>query len=147
MTYRPILGALGFVVSPDRKKTLLVHRNARKEDDHYNKYNGLGGKMLPGEDIVSCIKREIMEEAGLICKTILLRGTINWTGFGPNGEDWLGFIFRIALMTTRPPFSVTVRASRTVSPTGVKSIAQSSLSGGVSPVVPTQSAPNFLARF
>jgi 8-oxo-dGTP diphosphatase len=24
-----------------------------------------------------------------------LRGTINWTGFGPGGEDWLGFIFRI----------------------------------------------------
>jgi 8-oxo-dGTP diphosphatase len=26
---------------------------------------------------------------------MLLRGTINWTGFGPGGEDWLGFIFRI----------------------------------------------------
>ncbi len=95
MTYQPILGTLGFVVSPDRKKTLLIHRNARKDDDHYNKYNGLGGKMLPGEDIVSCIRREIMEEAGLVCSKILLRGTINWTGFGPNGEDWLGFIFRI----------------------------------------------------
>ena len=95
MTYQPILGTLGFIVSPDQRKTLLIHRNARKEDDHYNKYNGLGGKMLPGEDIVSCIKREIMEEAGLACEKVLLRGTINWTGFGPNGENWLGFIFRI----------------------------------------------------
>lgn len=95
MTYRPILGTLGFIVSPDRQKTLLVHRNARTDDDHYNKYNGLGGKMLPGEDIVSCLKREIMEEAGLVCEKILLRGTINWTGFGPQEEDWLGFIFRI----------------------------------------------------
>ena len=26
---------------------------------------------------------------------IQLRGTVNWTGFGPNGENWLGFIFRV----------------------------------------------------
>ncbi len=95
MTYQPILGTLGFIVSPDRQKTLLVHRTARNNDAHYNKYNGLGGKMQADEDVVSCIKREIMEEAGIICEDIKLRGTINWTGFGPNGEDWLGFIFRI----------------------------------------------------
>jgi len=95
MTYQPILGTLGFIVSPDRRQTLLVHRNARPDDDHFNKYNGLGGKMKPDEDVVSCMKREIMEEAGIICEEIKLRGTINWTGFGPNGEDWLGFIFRI----------------------------------------------------
>jgi len=95
MTYTPILGTLGFIVSPDRQHTLLVHRNARRDDDHFNKYNGLGGKMKPGEDIVTCMKREIVEESGLICEEILLRGTINWTGFGPSGGDWLGFIFRI----------------------------------------------------
>ncbi len=95
MTYQPIVGTLGFIISPDRSQTLLVHRNARLDDDHYNKYNGLGGKMRSGEDVVSCMTREIMEEAGIICKEIRLRGTVNWTGFGPNGEDWLGFIFRI----------------------------------------------------
>ena len=26
---------------------------------------------------------------------MVLRGTINWTGFGPEGEDWFGFIYRI----------------------------------------------------
>lgn len=95
MVYTPILGTLGFVVSPDRRRTLLVHRNARAHDDHYGKYNGLGGKMRPDEDVLSCMKREIMEEAGIACEEIVLRGTINWTGFGPAGEDWLGFIFRI----------------------------------------------------
>ena len=102
MTYQPILGTLGFIVSPDRRETLLVHRNARRSDDHYNKYNGLGGKMRPNEDVVSCIKREIMEEAGITCEDIKLRGTINWTGFGPNGEDWLGFIFRIDRFSGTP---------------------------------------------
>ena len=102
MTYQPIIGSLGFIVSPDGKETLLVHRTARKDDDHYQKFNGLGGKMKPGEDIVSCMEREILEESGLICEKTLLRGTINWTGFGPNGEDWLGFIFRIDRFSGTP---------------------------------------------
>ncbi len=95
MPYTPIIGALGYILSPDRKKVLLVHRNAREDDEHFGKYNGLGGKMLPREDIVTCLRREIREEAGLECEEIILRGTINWTGFGPQGEDWLGFIFRV----------------------------------------------------
>jgi len=93
--YTPIIGTLGYVLSPDRRQTLLIHRNRRAHDTHLDKYNGLGGKMLPHEDVFSCIKREIKEEAGIECLEILLRGIINWTGFGPGGEDWLGFIFRI----------------------------------------------------
>ena len=89
------MGTLGYIVSPDGRQTLLVHRNKRQDDQHLGKYNGLGGKMEPSEDIVQCISREIYEEAGIICEDILLRGTVNWTGFGPNGEDWFGFIFRI----------------------------------------------------
>ena len=93
--YKPILATLGYVMSPDGLQTLLVYRNKRKEDQHLGKYNGLGGKMEPGEDIHSCICREIKEEAGIECLDVKLRGTINWTGFGPNGEDWFGFIYRI----------------------------------------------------
>ena len=93
--YCPIVGTLGYVLSPDRRQTLLIHRNARREDQHFDKYNGLGGKMRDDEDVVSCIRREIREEASIECETIVLRGTINWTGFGPEGENWLGFIFRI----------------------------------------------------
>jgi len=93
--YKPIVGTLGFILSPDGTETLLVHRNARADDAHLGKYNGLGGKMLPHEDVLTCLHREIREEAGIECEKTLLRGTINWTGFGPDGEDWLGFIFRI----------------------------------------------------
>jgi 8-oxo-dGTP diphosphatase len=95
MMYCPIIGTLGYVISPDRRKTLLIHRNSRFDDHHLDKFNGLGGKMRANEDVVSCIRREILEEAGIHCEEILLRGTINWTGFGPKGESWLGFIFRI----------------------------------------------------
>jgi len=95
MKYTPILGTLGFILSPDKQKVLMVHRIHREDDDQLGKYNGLGGKMEAGEDIVSCMKREIMEEAGISCTEMSLRGTVNWTGFGPKGEDWLGFIFLI----------------------------------------------------
>lgn len=93
--YTPILAALGFILSPDRRKTLLVYRSKRKEDQHFGKYNGLGGKMEAGEDIVSCLHREIKEEAGIDAKETILRGTINWQGFGAEGEDWFGFIFLV----------------------------------------------------
>ncbi|HEX8437288.1 8-oxo-dGTP diphosphatase [Archangium sp.] len=95
MPYTPIIGTLGYVLSPDGTKVLLIHRNARPHDAHLGKYNGLGGKMEPGEDVVSCMRREIREEAGIECTELKLRGTISWPGFGPKGEDWLGFIFRI----------------------------------------------------
>jgi len=100
--YCPIVGTLGYVLSPDGKKTLLIYRNSRQDDHHLDKYNGLGGKMLSNEDVVSCLQREILEEAGIKCEKILLRGTINWTGFGPGGENWLGFIFRIDRFSGTP---------------------------------------------
>lgn len=93
--YTPIVATLGYILSPDRKKTLLVHRNKRDDDQHLGKYNGLGGKMEPNEDIFQCLVREIREEAGITCVETVLRGTINWTGFGPHGENWFGFIYRV----------------------------------------------------
>ena len=95
MPYCPIVATLGYVLSPDRRRVLMVHRNARPHDQHLGKYNGLGGKMETGEDIATCMRREIREEANIECTSMQLRGTLNWPGFGPNGEDWLGFIFLI----------------------------------------------------
>jgi 8-oxo-dGTP diphosphatase len=95
MPYTPILATLGYVMSADGTETLLIHRNTRSDDHHLGKYNGLGGKLEPGEEVVAGLKREIREEAGIECEAIRLRGTINWPGFGKHGEDWFGFIFRI----------------------------------------------------
>lgn len=93
--YRPIVGTLGYILSPDGKCVLMVHRIARPDDDQLGRYNGLGGKMLAGEDVASCMIREIYEEAGIEVTQMRLRGSINWTNFGPKGEDWLGFIFLV----------------------------------------------------
>jgi 8-oxo-dGTP diphosphatase len=102
MPYTPILATLGYVMSPDRTRVLLVHRHRRAEDAHLGKYNGLGGKLEPHEDVVACIQREIREECGLECEKLLLRGTVSWPGFGKGGEDWFGFIFRIDQWTGTP---------------------------------------------
>ncbi len=95
MRYTPIAGTLGYILSEDGRRVLMVHRTARSDDDQLGKYNGLGGKMEPGEDVAACMIREIREEAGIEGTAMRLRGTINWTNFGPKGEDWLGVIFLI----------------------------------------------------
>ena len=93
--YTPVVGTLGYVVRPDTGQILLVHRIARQGDHHFGKYNGLGGKMRADEDVATCMKREIWEEAGIEALAMQLRGTVSWPGFGHQGEDWLGFIFLI----------------------------------------------------
>ena len=95
MPYTPILGTLGYVFDRHSSSVLLVHRNRRPTDEHLGKWNGLGGKLEPGEDIASGMRREIMEETGLQITSMQLRGTISWPGFGANGEDWFGPIFLI----------------------------------------------------
>ncbi|MBX3700989.1 MAG: 8-oxo-dGTP diphosphatase [Dokdonella sp.] len=95
MPYTPILATLGYVLSPDGSRVLMIHRNARADDQHLGKYNGLGGKLEPGEDAHAGMCREIREEAGIECEQLHLRGTLNWPGFGKRGEDWFGFIFTI----------------------------------------------------
>lgn len=93
MPYQPILGTLAYVLSKDKNKVLMIHRNKNPEDHHYGKYNGIGGKLEPYEDVLTGCKREIWEEAGIECRDISLRGTISWPGFGKQGEPWFGFIF------------------------------------------------------
>ena len=122
MPYAPIIGTLGYVLSPDRNRVLMVRRT-RDGDLHQGKYNGLGGKLEPDEDVVTCIIRELREEAGIEVTSLRLRGTISWPGFGTDGEDysspsgelgqarlaaqatsdWFGFIFVVDAFTGTVP--------------------------------------------
>src|SRR5271165_6751998 len=90
-----IIATLGYILSPDKTHVLMMHRNKRPDDLHFGKYNGLGGKVHLDEDIVTGMRREILEESGLIADRLVLRGTIAWPGFGKENENWFGFIFRI----------------------------------------------------
>src|ERR1700756_940905 len=102
MPYTPILATLGYVLSSDRRRVLLIHRNARPDDPHLGKYNGLGGKLEATEDVAAGMCREIREEAGIECLDLSLRGTISWPGFGKQGEDWFGFLFVVTRFSGTP---------------------------------------------
>lgn len=95
MPYTPIMATLGYVLSQDRRRVLMIHRHARDDDQHAGKYNGLGGKLEANEDVADGMRREIREEAGIDCLQLSLRGTISWPGFGRHGEDWFCFIFLV----------------------------------------------------
>ncbi|WP_239082145.1 NUDIX hydrolase [Actinoplanes teichomyceticus] len=80
----------------------MIRRDTRPDDIHFGYYNGLGGKLEPDEDVPSGMRREIAEEAGLQCGRLDLAGTISWPGFGRDGENWFGFLFRIPVWSGTP---------------------------------------------
>jgi 8-oxo-dGTP diphosphatase len=73
-------------------KTLMMHRVKRPNDIHYGKWNGLGGKLFPGETPEECVRREVQEESGLKLRSPQLKGFLTFPGF--DGEDdWYVFVF------------------------------------------------------
>ena len=73
-------------------KTLMVHRIKKKNDMHAGKWNGLGGKLEPGETPEECAVREILEESGLKVINPILKGVLTFPAFS-NDEDWYAFVF------------------------------------------------------
>ena len=86
MVFTPIIGTLIYLLDRDSNSVLLINRDSRPDDDHYGKFNGLGGKLEVDESVAAGALRELQEEAGVAAKSLLLRGTISWSNFGPNME-------------------------------------------------------------
>jgi 8-oxo-dGTP diphosphatase len=74
------------------EQTLMVHRVKKAQDMHLGKWNGLGGKLEPGETPEECARREIQEESGLEVKDLTWKGLLTFPGFA-NDEDWYAFVF------------------------------------------------------
>ncbi|MEV6524324.1 8-oxo-dGTP diphosphatase [Longispora sp. NPDC051575] len=88
-----------YILSPDARSVLLMHRDKLDQDTHGGKYVGIGGHLEPGEDPVTCIRRETTEESGLTLGDLTLRGTILWPNFRPDGQAELCYIFRADTFT------------------------------------------------
>ncbi len=73
-------------------RTLMVHRNKKPGDAHLGKWNGLGGKLEPGESPDECVLREMREESGLTILDARLRGVLTFPAFRGR-EDWLVFVY------------------------------------------------------
>jgi 8-oxo-dGTP diphosphatase len=72
----------------------MIHRVKKRNDIHQGKWNGLGGKLEPGESPEDCVRREVEEESGLLVKKMWLKGFLSFPGFA-NDEDWYAFVFVI----------------------------------------------------
>lgn len=81
-------------------KTLMMHRITRPNDIHLGKWNGLGGKLLPGETPEECVIREVREESGLAIRAPKLRGFLTFPGL-KDEEDWYVFVFTADRFTGR----------------------------------------------
>jgi 8-oxo-dGTP diphosphatase len=73
-------------------RTLMVHRVKKANDMHAGKWNGLGGKLEPGETPEECALREIYEEAGLVVQNPQLKGFLTFPAFD-DFEDWYVFVY------------------------------------------------------
>ena len=75
-------------------KTLMIHRIKKENDMHAGKWNGLGGKLEPGETPDECAAREIREESGLVIANPMLKGILTFPMFDGD-EDWYAFVFLV----------------------------------------------------
>ena len=73
-------------------RTLMIHRVKKAGDIHAGRWNGLGGKLEPGEMPEACAVREVREESGLEVRGPELRGVLTFPRFA-HDEDWYVFVF------------------------------------------------------
>lgn len=85
-----VLATLCYVRSGGR--TLMLHRDKKPGDVHKDKWNGLGGKLEPGESPDECVLREVEEESGLRLLDPRLRGVLTFPLFA-KGQDWVVFVY------------------------------------------------------
>ncbi|MEJ2710761.1 MAG: 8-oxo-dGTP diphosphatase [Anaerolineales bacterium] len=75
-------------------QTLMLHRIKKENDMHAGKWNGLGGKLEPGETPEECAIREIQEESGLRAGNLTMKGLLTFPAFAAE-EDWYTFVFLV----------------------------------------------------
>lgn len=71
--------------------TLMLHRIKKPNDIHEGKWNGLGGKLEPGESPEQCAIREVREESGLVITNPDYCGLLVFADF--SGDDWYVWVF------------------------------------------------------
>lgn len=97
---RLVLTTLAFVRRGER--TLMLERAPRAADDaHAGRWNGLGGKFLPGESPEACLRREVREEAGIEVEDATLKGCITFPAFD-GVRDVYTFVFVVTRFRGEP---------------------------------------------
>ncbi len=79
----------------------MMLRNKKTGDYHEGKWNGLGGKIEPGESPEDCAVREVFEESGLRVNDVEFKGHITFPLFDGK-DDWYVFIYNIRDFSGEP---------------------------------------------
>jgi 8-oxo-dGTP diphosphatase len=85
-----VLTTLAYLRRPDH--TLMLER--RDDSRKGGRWNGLGGKFLPGESPERCLRREVLEESGLVVERAELKGVITFPDF-VSGSDVMTFVYLV----------------------------------------------------
>src|SRR5262245_39606752 len=96
---RPITSTLCYVQK--NGKTLMLHRHKKVGKIYDDKWNGLGGKMEPGETPEECVIREVREESGLRIRDPKLKGILTFPAFD-GVDDWLVFVYTADKFSGKP---------------------------------------------
>ena len=59
-------------------RCLMLHRTKKETDENAGKWIGIGGHMEENESPEECVRREAMEETGLVLEGLRLRGILTF---------------------------------------------------------------------
>jgi len=93
------LATLAYVRDGDR--TLMLRRGGDPDHLHAGKWNGLGGKLEPGESPDACVRREVLEESGLTVEEAVLKGFITFPAFD-GSDDWHVWVYLVTRFSGTP---------------------------------------------
>ncbi len=93
------LATLVYVRDGDR--TLMLRRGGDPNHLHAGTWNGLGGKLEPGESPEECMRREVLEESGLTVHDAVLKGFITFPAFDGD-DDWYVWVFVVTAFAGTP---------------------------------------------
>lgn len=78
---------------------LMMHRVKKQLDENENKWIGIGGHLEENESPDECVRREALEETGLVLKDLKLRGIL--TFILPKWGNELTFLYTASVDSPR----------------------------------------------
>lgn len=93
MEYNATVIVLGYILSPDKTKALMLYHNASPSDLSYGKYNGYSDELRSTESTYETFQRCVLEQTGLTVRKARFRGSIHWPNFRDRRKSFFGQIF------------------------------------------------------